>query len=106
MGPRTLSAVILATLATSCAGPRVRAGAAQVTAGEVGHVLVQTVIQNAGGAGEVKATARIHDRKTGRTFMAARSVDVQAKENLGVVVDVLAPPGDYVAEVTVAFPPE
>lgn len=109
MGPRRLSAAFAATLlglATSCAGPRVRVGPAEVRAGEVGHVLVETTFENAGGAGELKATARVRDRKTGRTFMAARSVGIGEKERLGVVVDVPAPPGDYVATVTVAFPPD
>jgi hypothetical protein len=89
----------------ACAGPRVDVSAIQLGAGAPGVVRVEAVVHNRGGAGEVKATARLRDRTNGAVYVASRAIELEASDSVRVIVDVPAPSGDYAPAVAVSFPP-
>ena len=91
----------------ACTGPRVTLADVQVHQSPIpGYERAETTIRNTGGRGDVQVTARIRDRHTDRVYKTARSVAVEAKEELGVVIDVPAPPGAYFVTMEATYPPD
>lgn len=102
---RLTAAAALLALAVACTGPRVRVlDAAAAPSPQPGHMRVTATVVNSGGEGDVKITARLRDRSTGRVVSVARSMSLRAHDTQHVVIDAAAPPGDYAPEVSAAFP--
>jgi len=102
---RLTAAAALLALVVGCAGPRVRVlDPAAAPSPQPGHTRVSATLVNDSGEGDVKLTARLRDRSSGRVVSVSRSVSVRAHETLHVVIDAPAPPGDYAPEVSAGFP--
>jgi hypothetical protein len=103
---RLIAATAVIALAAACAGPRIRvAGAAAEPSPQPGCTrVIATLVNASGGEGDVKVTARVRDRASGRAFSFTRSVSVRGHDTIDVVIDVPAPPGDYTPEVSAGFP--
>lgn len=98
---------VLAACATlGCGGPRVQVSDVREHQTRTGVVRVEAVLQNSGGAGQVKLHVRLHDRRSGRAIAASRTVEVERHERLDTVIDVPANAGDYTATVTAVYPPD
>jgi hypothetical protein len=91
----------------ACAGPRPVVERVDVRAGVTYDVRV-TVVNQAGGSGQVDLTARLVDSATGRTgAQAARNIALEAHERVDVVLSLTpASAGTYRAVVEVHYPEE
>ena len=104
-GRRLTAATAALALVVACGGPRVRVvDPAAAPSPQPGHTRVTATLVNASGEGDVKVTARLRDRSSGRVVSITRSVSMRAHETTQFVIDAPAPPGDYAPEVTAAFP--
>jgi hypothetical protein len=100
-----MAALGVAACVAGCAGPRPLVSDVHSTASPVpGCVRVEGVLQNRGGAGEVEVRAHLVDPARGLAFEARRSFELARRARIGVVVDVPAPPGGYVATLTAHYP--
>jgi hypothetical protein len=108
VGSRYLNTVIVlaATVGLACVGPKPEITSVSVHPAAGGHIRVEVLLRNAAGAGEVKVTARLRERRTGRTFVGSRGVDLEAHRSVDAVVDVAAPDGDYEVTAEAAYPPD
>jgi hypothetical protein len=90
----------------ACAGPRVEVLSVRAQPPSGGLVRVEVLLRNEGGRGEVKVTARLRARGTGRTFVASRGLELERHGTLDAIVDVPAPPGQYEVSAAADYPPE
>jgi uncharacterized protein (DUF58 family) len=105
-----LGAAAAVSWVANCSGPAPAVDGASVRLIEPGvegaPYQVEAVVRNTRrGHGEVVVNARLHDRASGLSARADREVTLGAHETVLVVVDVQAPRGSYVPEVTVEYPP-
>jgi hypothetical protein len=94
---------------SQCSGPSAElAGAPAVhpPAQPGSGYLVEATVRNAGlGHGEVQLVFRLRDRATGRVYQRTENAQLERGEQVTVVAEVFAPPGDYEPRVEVSYPP-
>jgi ABC-type uncharacterized transport system auxiliary subunit len=106
VGARALAAAALAALLAACSGPHATTSDTRVQAStRPGFYRVEVRVHNSGGTGQVELTVRLHNKESGRIVTHTQSVDLQPHDRADVAMEVPAPPGDYTAEVSVAYPP-
>lgn len=66
---------------------------------------VEATVANGGGEGQARLKIRLRDTRTGHIVESDKKVDLQAHDRLRVIVDIPAPPADYVPDVTAEYPP-
>jgi hypothetical protein len=113
MGGRVLAVLVLAVglvgfWVWGCSGPKPVVADVQLTppssAGAPYHL--EVLLRNEGiGQGQVETTIRLRDRATGRTLQQSQKAELRRGETILLVADLPGPPGDYVPEVTVDYPP-
>jgi hypothetical protein len=62
-------------------------------------------LANAGGRGDVKVTVRLRNRSSGEVVSQTRIVAFERGDRQLLAVPIAAPPGDYIPDVTVDYPP-
>lgn len=95
-------------LLSACTGPRPEAGAPVILspAHKDDAYRVSLVVRNQGtGEGQVEVDIWLHEKKRNETYFADRKVNLRSHESVHLIVDVQAPPGEYVAEVKAQYPP-
>jgi len=104
MGPRALTVLAAAALCASGCGPRPRVERAVARAAG-GRELVDVLVRNAGGEGEVSVTVRLRERGGGAEFVREQGVPLQAHGSAWTAVAVDAPAGDYEVSAEARYPP-
>jgi hypothetical protein len=107
VGPRTLIAVVLTSLALACSGPHTTATEARLRpSSRSGFYRVETRLINTGGSGQIDLMVRLRNKETGQVVTHQQSVDVEPRDHADVAVEIPAPPGDYAVVVSVQYPPK
>jgi hypothetical protein len=58
------------------------------------------------GEGQVEVDVWLHEESRARTYFSDRKVNLRSHENLQIIVEVVAPTGNYTAEVKANYPPD
>lgn len=109
IGGLLVALVVLVLWISQCSGPRPELVGAPVvrppaSPGDAYHV--EATVRNAGpGHGEVQVVARLRERSSGRAYQRDETIQLDAGEQAGIVVEVFAPPGDYEPHVEINYPP-
>ena len=103
-----VASVLLALWVWNCTGPKpvITATSLRPLTSPGAPYRVEVEIENRWrGDGEVAALVRLRDRVTGRVVQAEHKVRLDGHERALVVAELAAPPGDYIPEVMVTYPP-
>ena len=104
-GAKRLAAALAALLA-ACSGPRATATDTHVQPStHPGFYRVEVRLHNSGGTGQVELTVRLRNTESGRIVTHTQSVDLQPHDRADVAMEIPAPPGNYTADASVAYPP-
>ncbi|HEU5367353.1 MAG TPA: hypothetical protein VFU69_02770 [Ktedonobacterales bacterium] len=106
--PLVLVLVLPYLWVSNCSGPRPSVSGLQVQPPQTPdgpYTLSALVTNNGPGHGQVDVTFRLRDQRSGHTFEQDETVTLEAGEQAEVSVEINAPPGNYMPEVEVEYPP-